>query len=60
LAKLLAMLGRWRDKALNYLPERLTNGVVEGLNKGIQGIIRRSFGFQNFGALRRRFLVELG
>jgi transposase len=54
------MLGRWRDKALNYLPERLTNGVVEGLNKGIQGIIRRSFGFQNFGALRRRFLVELG
>ncbi len=60
LAKFLGTLRRWRDKVLNYFPERLTNGVVEGLNNGIRGIIRRAFGFQDFGTLRRRVLVELG
>ena len=60
LAKFLKTLRKWRDKVLNYFPERLTNGVVEGLNNAIRGIIRRSFGFGNFANLKRRVLVELG
>ena len=60
LAKFLKTLRKWRDKVLHYFPERLTNGVVEGLNNAIRGIIRRSLGFGNFANLKRRVLVELG
>lgn len=50
----------WKSKVLNFFHDRITNGMVEGLNNAIRGIIRRSFGFHNFENLRRRVLVELG
>jgi transposase len=51
---------RWKDKVLNFFNLRITNGIVEGLNNGIRGIIRRSFGVKNFDYLRSRVLIELG
>jgi transposase len=56
----LKVLQNWRAKILNFFKERVSNGVVEGLNNAIRGIIRRSFGFHNFDNLKRRILVELG
>ncbi len=56
----LKILINWKDKVLNFFQDRLSNGLVEGLNNAIRGIIRRSFGFHNFENLNRRVLLELG
>lgn len=56
----LQVLKNWKEKVLNFFRERLSNGLVEGINNAIRGIIRRSFGFHNFENLKRRVLVELG
>ena len=58
--KFLTILANWKDKIVNFFQDRLSNGVVEGLNNAIRGIIRRSFGFHNFDNLRLRVLSELG
>jgi transposase len=54
------ILDNWKDKILNFFQQRLTNATVEGINNAIRGIIRRSFGFQDFQNLKRRILIELG
>lgn len=54
------ILHNWKDKILNFFHQRHTNAIVEGINNAIRGIIRRSFGFQNFENLKRRILTELG
>lgn len=51
-------LRRWWDPILNYFHERLTSGVVEGLNTKLKLIKRRAFGYRNFGHFRLRALVE--
>ena len=56
----LKTLSNWKDKILNFFHQRHTNAVVEGLNNGIRGIIRRSFGFHHFQHLKQRVLIELG
>ena len=56
----LKIVVKWKTKVLNFFHDRITNGVVEGLNNAIRGIIRRFFGFRHFENLRRRVLVELG
>jgi len=58
--KFLQVLKNWKEKVLNFFQERLSNGLVEGINNAIRGIIRRSCGFHNFENLKRRVLVELG
>lgn len=56
----LKILTNWKDEILNFFQKQFSNGVVEGLNNAIRGIIRRSFGFHNFENLKCRVLVELG
>lgn len=56
----LKILDNWKDKVFNFFHKRLSNGMVEGINNAIRGIIRRSFGFHSFDNLKRRVLVELG
>ncbi len=56
----LKILINWKDKVLNFFQDQLSNGLVEGLNNAIRGVIRRSFGFHNFENRRRRVLLELG
>lgn len=54
------ILHNWKDKVLNFFQQRITNATVEGLNNAIRGIMKLSFGFQNFENLKRRILIELG
>jgi len=58
LTKFVATLRRWWDVILNYFHERLTSGLVEGLNNKLKLIKRRAFGYRNFAHFRLRVLVE--
>jgi transposase len=58
LTKFVRTLRRWWDAILNYFHERLTSGVVEGLNNKLKLIKRRAFGYRNFTHFRLRVLVE--
>ncbi len=58
LTKFVRTLRRWWDVILNYVHERLTSGVVEGLNNKLKLIKRRAFGYRNFTHFRLRVLVE--
>ena len=49
---------QYRDAILNYFHERLTSGVVEGLNNKLKLLKRRAFGYRNFAHFRLRVLVE--
>jgi len=40
-----------RDGVLAYIRERLTNGLVEGINNKVRVIARRAYGFHSAGAL---------
>lgn len=40
-----------RDGIRAYLEERLTNGIVEGINNKLRTVARRAFGFHSAGAL---------
>jgi len=40
-----------KEGALAYIEDRLTNGVVEGINNKLRMIARRAFGFHSAGAL---------
>ena len=58
LGKFVGTLRRWWDAILNYCHERLTSGVVEGLNTKLKLLKRRAFGYRNFAHFRLRVLVE--
>ncbi len=56
--KFLKTLGNWKDYVLNYFNERITNGIVEGINNKIKMIKRMAFGFRNFVHFRLRIIVN--
>jgi transposase len=58
LGKFVATLRRWWEVILNYFHDRLTSGVVEGLNNKLKLIKRRAFGYRNFAHFRLRVLIE--
>ena len=51
-------LSRWRTYILNFFINRITNGLVEGINNMIKAIKRRAFGFRLFEHFRLRVLLE--
>lgn len=58
LSKFVGTLRHWWEAILNYFPERLNSGFVEGLNNKLKLIKRRAFGFRNFAHFRLRVLSE--
>lgn len=60
LAKFLVTVTNWKDKVVNFFTNRITNAAMEGTNNHIRSIIRRSFGYVDFHALRLRVLTECG
>ena len=56
--KFLKTLDNWKDYVLNYFIERVTNGIVEGINNKIKMIKRMAFGFRNFDHFRLRIIVN--
>lgn len=58
LSKFVGTLRHWWEAILNYFPERLNSGFVEGLNNKLKLIKRRAFGFRNFEHFRLRVLSE--
>ncbi len=58
LGKFVGTLRHWWEAILNYFPQRLSSGFVEGLNNKLKLIKRRGFGFRNFDHFRLRVLVE--
>lgn len=51
-------LRNWWHEFLNYFKAGVTQGFVEGINHAIRDIIRRAFGYRNFGNFRLQVLVE--
>ena len=43
------------EHILTFFVHRLTNGPIEGLNNGIQGLIKKAFGYRN----RERFKTDI-
>lgn len=60
LSKFVGTLRNWWSQFLNYFNNRVTSGLVEGLNNGIRYIIRRACGFHVFEHFRLQVLVEYG
>jgi transposase len=60
LRKFVQTLRHWWEEFLNYFDERVTSGVVEGLNRAIRAIIRRACGYHIFEHFRLQVLVEHG
>lgn len=58
LKKFAKTLRNWYQEFLNYFIEGITQGVVEGLNRAIRGIINRAFGFRKFKNFRLQVLAE--
>ena len=58
LTKFLTTLRNWWGEILNYWPNRVSSGVVEGLNNKLKLIKRRAFGYRNFEHFRLRVLWE--
>ncbi len=56
--KFLETLENWKDYVLNYFIERVSNGIVEGINNKIKMIKRMAFGFRNFTHFRLRIIVN--
>lgn len=54
----LKTLKNWKDYVLNYFIERVTNGIVEGINNKIKMIKRMAFGFRNFTHFRLRIIAN--
>ncbi len=48
---------RWIGEITAYFDERITNGVVEGINNKIKLIKRSAYGFRNFDNFRIRVLL---
>ncbi len=49
---------RWIGEIIAYFDERITNGVVEGINNKIKLIKRSAYGFRNFDNFRTRVLLS--
>ncbi|OQY26361.1 MAG: hypothetical protein B6244_13805, partial [Candidatus Cloacimonetes bacterium 4572_55] len=47
-------LKNWNQYILNYFNDRISNGMVEGINNKIKRIKRMAFGFRNFNNFRLR------
>jgi transposase len=60
LLKFVVTLKNWMQEILNAVRFKISNGAPEGLNNKIRIIIRRAYGFRNFGNLRLRTLHECG
>jgi len=58
LEKFVRTLRNWWHEFLNYFNAGVTQGFVEGINHAIRDIIRRAFGYRNFGNFRLQVLVE--
>lgn len=61
LIKFLDTLNNWKPYIVNYFLENypgVTNGFVEGTNNKLKLIMRRGFGFTNFGNFRFRILYQ--
>ena len=56
--KFLKTLQNWKDYVLNYFIERISNGIVEGINNKIKMIKRMAFGFRNFEHMRLRIITN--
>jgi transposase len=48
---------RWLGEIISYFDERITNGVVEGINNKLKLIKRAAYGFRNFDNFRNRVLL---
>nr|WP_216595759.1 ISL3 family transposase [Myxosarcina sp. GI1] len=48
---------RWIGEIIAYFDQRVTNGVVEGINNKLKLIKRAAYGFRNFGNFRDRVLL---
>lgn len=49
---------RWLGEIISYFDERITNGVVEGINNKLKLIKRSAYGFRNFDNFRIRVLLS--
>jgi transposase len=58
LTKFVTTLRKWWEVILNYFPNHLSSGFVEGMNNKIKLIKRLGFGYRNFTHFRLRLLVE--
>jgi len=56
----IATLRNWWQPILNFFKERVTSGLVEGINSKIKLIKRITFGMPNFEHFRLRVLFEFG
>ncbi|NJR46828.1 MAG: transposase, partial [Hyellaceae cyanobacterium CSU_1_1] len=48
---------RWLGEIIPYFDERISNGVVEGINNKLKLIKRSAYGFRNFDNFRDRVLL---
>jgi transposase len=48
---------RWIGEIISYFDDRMTNGVVEGINNKLKLIKRSAYGFRNFDNFRTRVLL---
>lgn len=60
LSKFVGTLRNWWEQILNYFPDHVTSGFVEGMNNRLKLIKRRGFGYRNFEHFRLRVLEECG
>ncbi len=61
LRKALSALRNWRDEILaffDFLPTRLSNGLVEGKNNRTNALLRQGYGYRNRHHLRLRILTS--
>ncbi len=58
LTKFVTTLRNWWEVILNYFHDRLSSGVVEGMNNKLKLIKRLAYGYRNFAHFRLRVLVE--
>ena len=49
---------RWIGEIISYFDERISNGVVEGINNKLKLIKRSAYGFRNFDNFRNRVLLS--
>lgn len=60
LESFVSTLENWANQVVNYFNHRTTQGFVEGMNNKIKLIMRRGYGYRNFGNFSLRILAECG
>lgn len=53
-----ALLTRWKEHILNYFIDRITTGIIEGINNKIKLIKRRAYGFHYFPNFRLTVILN--